>query len=124
MKGPDSITPSDVYDTQSTQRTNLTSFTMSQARENLERISLGLPVTDAAGNYFPPTIRSDSEKETLRELARARSEIRYLERQVIYAQIQARCAETRILLERARRYESQRRGLFSELISTLTFGVF
>jgi hypothetical protein len=97
---------------------------MSQARENLERISLGLPVTDAAGNYFPPTIRSASEKETIRELARARSEIRYLERQVIYAQVQASCAETKARLERSRRYEHQHRGLFSELISTLTLGVF
>jgi hypothetical protein len=124
MKRPDSITPSEFDDVQSSQPTLPTPFSMSQNMENLERISLGLPVTDAAGNYFPPTIRSASEKETLRELARAHSEIRYLERQVIYAQVQASCAETEARLERSLRYERQHRGLFSELISTLTLGVF
>jgi hypothetical protein len=102
-------------------------YTMSQTMENLERISLGLPVTDASGNYFPPTPRSDSEKELLRELRNTKHELsraydhaHYLERQVLYAQIEASCERANARLASYR----ERPGLFSGLISTLTLGVF
>ena len=109
--------------------TYTTPYALSQAHETLERIALGLPVRDDQGNYFPPTIRSDKEKELLRELSQAKrrernleSHARYLERQVMYAKIEANCAKANALIARSRYYD--RPGLLSGLISTLTLGIF
>jgi type IV secretory pathway VirJ component len=97
-------------------------YTMSQAMENIERISLDLLVTDDSGNYFPPTIRSDKEKELLRELSSARSQVRALERQVLHAQVEAGIAKVDAAIARAREH-THPQGPISGLISALTFGI-
>jgi hypothetical protein len=81
------------------------------AMETLERISLGLPTEDENGNPFPPTIRSEAEKDTLRRISQLESELLHTEIQLNLQKVRTNCAKIDATLARAR---SNRRGGYLE----------